>query len=458
MTRSNESLAAGMREAGLSNKALARMVREISIRRGDPVMCDHTSVTRWLAGGNPRGATPIYIATAVGAKLGRPIPPTELGFAEPAISDPSLGTTYGKRPDDAVGSLASLWRADLEDTRAIVAAPTNSGAWADASLSWLVRADVDEIRERPAGARVGASDVLAVRTTAEAFALLDNNFGGGHARRALIQYLRSDVATLLAGRYTEQIGRDLYGAAAEATLLGAWMTYDAGIHGLAQRYFIQALRLAQAANDPVLGSSILDAMSHQATFLGRSHEATNLARAARNGGKGYATATLNAHFLAMEARALASAGDAAGADRALSEAVSAFERRAAGEDPDWISYFDDAELSAEFSHCLRDMGRPDEAITYGQRALSGSSARSDFFVSVVLATSYLNRHQSEPEEACRIVGEVLAASGGIKSARCADYLRRFRRQLAPFENLPVVQELSEMSATSPVWIASDSRA
>jgi hypothetical protein len=53
------------------------------------------------------------------------------------------------------------------------------------------------------------------------------------------------------------------------------MAYDAGLHGLAQPYFIQALQLADAAGARLLGSSILDAMSHQATFLGRTHEAAN---------------------------------------------------------------------------------------------------------------------------------------------------------------------------------------
>ena len=62
---------------------------------------------------------------------------------------------------------------------------------------------------------------------------------------------------------------------------------------LAQRYFIQALGLAQAAGDRLLGASILDAMSHQATYTGRFGEAASLARAARAGTTGIATATLD---------------------------------------------------------------------------------------------------------------------------------------------------------------------
>jgi hypothetical protein len=94
---------------------------------------------------------------------------------------------------------------------------------------------------------------------------------------------------------------------------------------------IQAL--AQAGGDQLLGASILDAMSHQATYTGRFTEAANLARAARTGTTGIATATLTAHFHTMEARALARLGDAKACDRALAEAVREFERR---RPEDWL--------------------------------------------------------------------------------------------------------------------------
>jgi hypothetical protein len=111
---------------------------------------------------------------------------------------------------------------------------------------------------------------------------------------------------LLHGRYTEKVGRALFSATAEATLLAAWMSYDSAPgSSLAQRYFVQALALAQAGDDRLLGASVLDAMSHQATYTGRFREAASLANAAMAGTRGIVTATLTAHFHTMEARALA---------------------------------------------------------------------------------------------------------------------------------------------------------
>ena len=140
-------------------------------------------------------------------------------------------------------------------------------------------------------------DVERFRATVGLFAQLDDRFGGGHARQALIQYLSTDGERLLRGRYPEAVGSALFSAVAEATLLAAWMSYDATPRSPhAQRYFIQALGLAQAADDRLLGAGILDAMSHQATYIGRFGEAADLARAARTGSSGIATATLDGPF------------------------------------------------------------------------------------------------------------------------------------------------------------------
>ena len=275
------------------------------------------------------------------------------------------------RRREAADNLAQLWQADLGDA----AAPwgqADPGPWNDASLRWLVDPGRQPGSETAGGARIGMADVERFRATVDMFVQLDDRFGGGHARTALVQYLSTDAGRLLRGRYSETTGRALYSSVAEATLLAAWMSYDSmPASALAQRYFVQALALAQAGDDRLLGASILDAMSHQATYLGRFGEAANLARAAKTGTQGIATPTLVSHFHAMEARALARMGDAKGCDHALAEAVREFERRTPENDPAWIRYFDESELSAEFGHCLRDLGRATEAARYASRGRDG---------------------------------------------------------------------------------------
>ena len=189
------------------------------------------------------------------------------------------------------------------------------------------------------------------------FTQLDDRFGGGHARQALIQYLNTDGTRLLHGRYSEDVGRALLSATAEATLLAAWMSYDSAPESaLAQRYFIQALALAQAGERQASWPDILDAMSHQATYMGRFSEAANLA-----GRPGWdatdSDPTLTAHFHAMEARALARLGDAKGCDRALADAMREFERRKPEMTRSGFATSMRRNCPQSSAHCLRDLGR-----------------------------------------------------------------------------------------------------
>lgn len=448
----NDRLSEAMRSAGLSSKGLARRVRELSQKRGRPIGCDHTSVSRWLAGTMPRADTARLIADVLSNCAGRTITLADAGLSRAELVDAGEAVRYSSVPTGAVDVVARLWSADLNEARAILSSPIVASSWSDAALTWLVQSPRPSSAQKPFG--VGAADLAAVRTTVSMFSQLDGAFGGAHARRALIEFLRSDVLPLLGEKNSADVKGALQEVAAEATLLAAWMSYDAGLHGLAQRYFVQALQLAEAAGARLLGASILDAMSHQATFLGHTHDAANLARAARAGAAGTATPSLEAHFYAMEARALAADGDSSAADKALSTSVRVFERREAGTDPDWFGYFDDAELSAEFGHCFRDLGRSSAAVTYAERAMTGLSPRSDFFVLMVKAVGHLGtpgRGDAEPDAACAAALAALDIGGNIKSARCVQYASDFRTRLAPYAGAQAVREFAEAAAQHALW-------
>ena len=453
----NEQLAVLMQEAGFdSRKSFARAVLEESQRAGEPLRrCDHTYVARWLSGKIPRGKTSIFIAAALSRALGRRIAPADIGMALAGRVTADAGFGYPETSIDAIENLAALWAADLEGTRIIRAGQVDRAAWSDTSLRWLVH----QLRRpdgatMPHGPRVGITDVDRFRATVDVFAQLDNRFGGGHARLALIQYLRTDGQRLLGGRCTASVERALLSAAAEGTLLAAWMTYDSmPTSGLAQRYFTQALALAQNADDQLLGASILDAMSHQATYNGRYREAANLARAAMAGTRRVATAGLAAHFHAMEARALAKLGDAHACDLALAAAVRSFERRNPEDEPTWIQYFDDAELSAELGHCFRDLGRATDASQHASQCLAvideSTFLRSDFFAAMVLADAYVAA--GEVEQACRIALNALALGEQLRSARCVRYLREFRELLANVGHARGLPDFHEQARASRLW-------
>jgi tetratricopeptide (TPR) repeat protein len=359
--------------------------------------------------------------------------------------------TYPPEVEQGVTTVTELFEADLTAAPEAAQAKVDNTAWHSATLGWLITDSGQQLNERPVGHRVDMSTVRAIRETKNVFADLDNQFGGAHARLALVQYLRSDAAGMLNGSYTEAIGKELFRAIAETTHLAAWMSYDAGQHGLAQRYFIQALRLAEAGDDRQLAGSVLDAMSHQATFLGKYQEAAQLAQAALTGTRGRSTPTMSAHFLTMKARAHAKLGDARATDLALSQAVELFERRNPDDDPEYIRYFDEAELSAEFGHCFRDLGRPVDATRYATESLGSNGAylRSDFFAGMVLADAHLTA--GNLDEACRVALQVLQAGDSLQSARCVQYLREFQAGLTGRGRNSVTDAFNDQARPYRLW-------
>ncbi|MPZ84861.1 MAG: XRE family transcriptional regulator [Actinophytocola sp.] len=456
----NQQLTALMREAGFlkADGSVGLKVFARAVGRHAGREFKHTYVRRWMDGMVPRdNGVRRAITQALAERLGRPVGLDEVGYGHTQNLPPDLGLAYSENMANGLDAVARLWQADLDSAAVLLDAPANVGAWNDAALSWLVstRRDVTG----GAGKRmVGPADIAGIRSITEMFDRLDGQHGGGHARRALIEFLRTDVAGLLHGSYSDQVGRDLFKEATQATLLGAWMSYDAGLHGLAQRYFIQALRLAQSTGERLLGASVLDAMSHQATFLGKYREAANLARAARMGTETAGSASASAHFYAMEARALARLGDAAECDRALSAAVREFERRSADDPADWFGYFNESEFAAELGHCNRDLGRAVHASTYASQSLGPTPSgyvRSDFFATMVLADAYLD--QGEAEQACKVALDALRIGEQLKSARCGAYVGEFRVRLSRIEDSSTVREFIEQASQTRLWAPRDAR-
>ncbi|MEU0787379.1 hypothetical protein ABZ341_38290 [Streptomyces sp. NPDC006173] len=450
-----ESTSVRLRQArtdrGWSQPRLVRELRHAAARRGHQLSAD-ASVKRRIASWENGHSVPDDFYGPLLCEA------YELSAAELALTHDSgrdaslLDVSYPASPDDAIEAVSQLWRADLNRYEPLLQAEPSEPAWNEASLRWLVAPEPAIPRQRRDGIRVGLGDVAAIKTTADMFAELDDRFGGDHARHAAIQYLSTEVTPLLRGQYTEQVGRALLSTTAEATLLAGWMSYDACRHGLAQRYFLQALRLAQDANDRRLAGSILSAMSHQATFLGRYTQAATLARAALMGISPVATPTLRAQFHAMEARALARTGDIRACEAALSAATKALESRNSDDEPEWISYFDEAELAAEAAHCFRDVNSARQAVAHAENAMSGSHVRSDFFATMVLADAHLRA--GDVEEACRVAVDALDLGEQLKSARCVSYLAEFRQNLAGAGDSAHVHAFTEQVTEHRLWIAS----
>jgi hypothetical protein len=125
------------------------------------------------------------------------------GGAQAVIVTASAADVDVSYPDTvakAVRNVSRLWIADLSDAGMVQRGRADPRAWNEIPLRWPV--DPGQVPEdQPArGVRIGMSDVERFRVTVEMFTKLDDRYGDGHARHALVQYLRTDADRMLSGR------------------------------------------------------------------------------------------------------------------------------------------------------------------------------------------------------------------------------------------------------------------
>ncbi|MEV0964927.1 MULTISPECIES: regulator [unclassified Streptomyces] len=463
----NRQLAALIAEAGFSNAGLARRVDQLGLEHGLDLRYDKTSVTRWLRGQQPRGTTPALIAEVFTRRLGRRLSAQDLGLD--ACAPVYAGLEFAATPEEAVDIVSGLWRKDSGSHAELRKIAFTPAGLVVPSRDWLIgRADERVGRGEPGqngaqarvpgqgsrtsvprqrgtdrgpGQRVSPGDIAALRSVGDLFRTLDHAYGGGHARQALVRYLEHEAEPMLRGTYGESTGRRLFGAVADLTRLAGWTSFDIAAHGLAQRYFVQALRLAQTAGDRAYGAYVLVTMARQAVYLGHGREAVQLTRVAQQGVGSSAPPAVQALLHAVEARGHGVLGEVRSCTASLVRAERTLGIARPGDDvPVWARFFDEAQLADEFGHCHRDLQQYRAAVQHAERSLqlrAPGFARSRLFCRVVLATSRLGL--GELDQACALGAEAAQQASEMRSARAIEYVRDFERRLEPYRDAAAVR-------------------
>jgi hypothetical protein len=220
----------------------------------------------------------------------------------------------------------------------------------------------------------------------------------------LADFINRRVAPMLRSGYSDAVGRQLLATAAALAGQVAFMVHDAGQHGLAERQFVIALRLAKAAGDRMYGAHLLANLSTQAVFLGHAKPAVRLATAAVDGA-GRAPAAVMARLYTAEACAHAVAGDRVSCMSALRRAETAVARTTVGSGPAWVGYFTPAHFAGTAVRCYRDLGLYRQALRHADSALD-----LDFRKRSNTGTAHrIDRHSARSRRRSRRRGRVRAA-------------------------------------------------
>jgi tetratricopeptide (TPR) repeat protein len=294
-------------------------------------------------------------------------------------------------------------------------------------------------------ARVDADVVGWIEDRIPMLRRMDDQLGGTQLRQVVDAELRLVNSLLGDGAYNTKVGSRLYSAAADLGQLAGWVSFDAGLHSAAQRYYVAALHAAQAAGDPVLGANVLAGMSYQATTVGEVSDAIALSERAYEGAERWASPRVTAMLAARQARAYALAGDTEACSAAIGRAESAIMRcRADIDEPGWIYYFDEAELAAQAGACRLALGQYESAndrLAHALKLQDPTFARDRTIYYLRLATTQLQLGDLEHAYSLGADACKLARING--SHRIATEMATFRTRLQPWRQDPLAKELDE---------------
>lgn len=343
-----------------SMSGFAKRIREHCAATGHPRSVSKSTVSRWCAGAQPGpelAAAACYILTRA---CKRQVTPEDLGWPSEDMGVAEQALQYGDLRH-AVRMLRRLWQMDaVPKSTAVRRMPFASTPSAVEAMVMLPDTEVTGRGQR----RVTLADIELLDAHTDLYGRTDARHGGGQFRSVFAAFLAAHAVPLLEGGFNAGRGRLLYGSVADAVLALASMAYDDELPGLAQRYDLQAMRLAQAIGDR---GRLARGCIHQARLAavrGDGREVLTHARSAVVAASG-APALVRAYVAVTEARAWAYNGDGAQCRAAVERARAAFDRAGRGSDPRWLAWLDRPELEGQAAWALAMAGLAEE----GEEAL-----------------------------------------------------------------------------------------
>ncbi|MFE3195872.1 helix-turn-helix domain-containing protein [Nocardia sp. NPDC059240] len=414
-----EDIRAARRARGWSIPILAAALTEAAQRQGVHLMSPaslKTSISRWENG----HVSPDDLYSRLLAAV----------LYLPYAGDPlARGVEYPRDIVDTITVLDALADADHGGDAALATAGAITSMGASQVVTGYLFAGSPALALGPAGPVRGVEVADRIRTTVAAMMSMDFARGGGHVRRQLLEFFRTQVVPQLHAVHPEAVRREIFSAAAEVAQLLGWSAYDAGRHPAAIRYFVQGLRLAEEGSDQLMGGRLLANLSHQANFMGRFDDAVMYARAAQQALQGRHSPAVETMCVMMEARGLASLSDQHATALVIHRAEQIFERRH-DDEPGWIGYYDPAELAGDASHCWRDLQLAPETKTFvGEALTEDTPPRTRAFIQMVAADGALVA--GDLDEAGALAAAAVVNGGDLRSARYLQYLKDFHDRLPP---------------------------
>lgn len=283
--------------------------------------------------------------------------------------------------------------------------------------------------------RAGEGEAAAVEEAVRRIRVLDDRHGAaeGLYQRAA-RPLRAAYALLDAGTTRQSHADRLHAGAGELSISVGWLAHDSGRFADARSHYAEALAGARMSDDPALEAHAFCNTAFLARDAGRPREAVRAAQAGQRAARHLSSARLLSLLTLREAGGWAGLGDRAACERALGQAHALFGKGESDADPEWMSFYGEAELEVLEAQCWSALGDWPRGARHARRAAEIASSRTPQFTrNIALYTAELADDLSRagrPDEAVAAGRTVLALLGEVRSSRIRAMLETTTRVLA----------------------------
>ncbi|MDF3297671.1 hypothetical protein [Streptomyces tropicalis] len=303
--------------------------------------------------------------------------------------------------------------------------------------------------ERP-GRRVGSAEAGALEEAVRRIRLLDDRHGADGLYRRAAEPLRIAYALLDAGATRQTTVDRLHSGAGELALSVGWLAHDSGRFDDARSHYAEALATARTTGDAALEAHAFCNTAFLARDAGRPREAVRAAQAAQRVGRPLGSARLMSLLALREAGGWAGLADRTGCEQALTRAQALFARGPSDADPEWMSFYGEAELEGLEAQCWSTLGDWPRAARHAHRAAQLQDPH--FLRNTALYTAELAddlARGGHPDEAATAGMRVLDLLDQVQSSRIQTMLAGTARVLLPHRRASGVSSFLERHASTP---------
>lgn len=298
--------------------------------------------------------------------------------------------------------------------------------------------------------RPGTSEAGALEEAVRRIRLLDDRHGADGLYRRAAAPLRAAYALLDAGTTRQSVAERLHSGAGELAISVGWLAHDSGRFDDARSHYAEALATARVTGDPGLEAHAFCNTAFLARDAGRPREAVRAAQAAQRVARPLGSARLMSLLALREAGGWAGLADRTGCEQALARAQALYERGHSDADPEWMSFYGEAELEGLEAQCWSTLGDWPRAARHARRAAHLQDPH--FTRNIALYTAELAddlARGGRPDEAATAGMRVLDLLDLVQSSRIQTMLAGTTRVLLPHRRASGVSTFLDRHSSLP---------